>query len=138
MIEDIRKTLTKYWGYNDFLPSQERAMECASQGRDSIVVLPTGGGKSLCFQAPAVVMQGLTIVVSPLISLMKDQVDALTECGIPAARIDSSLLAHEQQAVFGAIGENKLKLLYLSPERLVSGGFLDLLKKTELSSIAVD
>ena len=93
MIEDIRKTLVKYWGYDDFLPSQERAMECASQGRDSIVVLPTGGGKSLCFQAPAVVMQGLTLVVSPLISLMKDQVDALTECGVPAARIDSSLAA---------------------------------------------
>ena len=138
MIEDIRKTLVKYWGYSDFLPSQKRAMECASQGRDSIVVLPTGGGKSLCFQAPAVVMQGLTLVVSPLISLMKDQVDALTECGVPAARFDSSLPAHEQQAVLGAIGENKLKLLYLSPERLVSGGFIDLLKKTELSFIAID
>ena len=138
MIEDIRKTLVKYWGYNDFLPSQKKAMECASQGRDSIVVLPTGGGKSLCFQAPAVVMQGLTLVVSPLISLMKDQVDALTECGVPAARIDSSLAAHEQQAVLGAIGENKLKLLYLSPERLLSDGFVDLLKKTELSFIAID
>ena len=138
MIEDIRKTLVKYWGFNDFLPSQERAMQCASQGRDSIVVLPTGGGKSLCFQAPAVVMQGLTLVVSPLISLMKDQVDALTECGVPAARIDSSLAAHEQQAVIGAIGDNKLKLLYLSPERLLSNGFVDLLKKTELSFIAID
>jgi len=138
MIEDIRKTLVKYWGYDDFLPSQERAMECASQGRDSIVVLPTGGGKSLCFQAPAVVMQGLTLVVSPLISLMKDQVDALTECGVPAARFDSSLAAHEQQAVLGAVGENKLKLLYLSPERLLSGDFIDLLKKTELSFIAID
>jgi ATP-dependent DNA helicase RecQ len=138
MIEDIRKTLVKYWGYNDFLPSQKEAMECASRGRDSIVVLPTGGGKSLCFQAPAVVMKGLTVVVSPLISLMKDQVDALTECGVPAARIDSSLAAHEQQAILGAIGQNKLKLLYLSPERLVSDGFLDLLKKTELSLIAID
>ena len=138
MIEDIRKTLVKYWGYHDFLPSQERAMECASSGRDSIVVLPTGGGKSLCFQAPAVVMDGLTLVVSPLISLMKDQVDALTECGVPAARLDSSLAAHEQQAVIGAIDENKLKLLYLSPERLLSGGFVDMLKKTDLSFIAID
>ena len=138
VIEDIRKTLVKYWGYDDFLPSQERAMQCASSGRDSIVVLPTGGGKSLCFQAPAVVMDGLTLVVSPLISLMKDQVDALTECGVPAARLDSSLTAHEQQAVMGAIDENKLKLLYLSPERLLSGGFVDLLQKTDLSFIAID
>ncbi len=138
MIEDIRKTLVKYWGYNDFLPSQKRAMECASQGRDSIVVLPTGGGKSLCFQAPAVVMQGLTLVVSPLISLMKDQVDALTECGVSAARIDSSLLAHEQQNVLEAISDKRLKLLYLSPERLLSNGFVDLLKKTDLSFIAID
>ena len=106
VIEDIRKTLARYWGYNDFLPSQEKAMECVSRGRDLIVVLPTGGGKSLCFQAPAVVMQGLTVVVSPLISLMKDQVDALTECGVPAARIDSSLLGHEQQAVFEAISND--------------------------------
>lgn len=138
MIESIQKVLARHWGYDDFLPSQKEAMECISRGRDSIVVLPTGGGKSLCFQAPAVVMKGLTVVVSPLISLMKDQVDALSECGVPAARIDSSLSAHEQQAVFEAIGDNKLKLLYLSPERLISGGFVELLKKTELSSIAID
>jgi len=138
MIEDIRRTLVKYWGYNDFLPLQKKAMQCASQGRDSVVVLPTGGGKSLCFQAPAVVMQGLTLVVSPLISLMKDQVDALTECGVAAARLDSSLATHEQHAVLSAVGESKLKLLYLSPERLLSDGFVDLLKKTELAFIAVD
>jgi len=136
--DDIKKTLLKYWGYKDFLPSQARAMECASQGRDLIVVLPTGGGKSLCFQAPATVMQGLTVVVSPLISLMKDQVDALTECGVSAARIDSSLLPHEQQNVLEAISDKRLKLLYLSPERLLSDGFVDLLKKTELSFIAID
>jgi ATP-dependent DNA helicase RecQ len=138
VIEDIRKTLVKYWGYNDFLPLQKRAMACVGRQRDSIVVLPTGGGKSLCFQAPAVTMQGLTVVVSPLISLMKDQVDGLKECGVPAARIDSSLLAHEQRAVFDAIHNKKLKLLYLSPERLVSDGFVELLKKTELSFIAID
>ena len=130
--------MIRYWGYNDFLPSQKRAMECASRGRDLVVVLPTGGGKSLCFQAPAVVMRGLTVVVSPLISLMKDQVDGLTECGVSAARIDSSLTSHEQRSVFEAIGDKKLKLLYLSPERLVSDGFVDLLQKTELSFIAID
>lgn len=138
MIEDIKKTLARYWGYNDFLPLQKKAMECISRGTDSIVVLPTGGGKSLCFQAPAVIMKGLTVVVSPLISLMKDQVDALRECGLPAARIDSSLSADEQQAVYGALHNKKLKLLYLSPERLVSDGFVEVLRSMKLSLIAID
>ena len=138
MIESIQKALVKYWGYNDFLPLQRRAMECVSHGRDSVVVLPTGGGKSLCFQAPAVVMEGLTVVVSPLISLMKDQVDALKESDVPAARIDSSLSADEQRAVLAAVRSHKLKLLYVSPERLVSDGFVELLRKTKLSFIAVD
>ncbi len=113
-------------------------MECVCSQRDSIVVLPTGGGKSLCYQAPAVVLPGLTIVVSPLISLMKDQVDALIECGVSAARIDSSLVAHEQQRVFEMLHNKQLKLLYLSPERLVSDGFVEVLKKAGLSFIAID
>ncbi len=138
MITNIQKALVKYWGYNEFLPLQKKAMECVCSQRDSIVVLPTGGGKSLCFQAPAVIMQGLTVVVSPLISLMKDQVDALKECGVAAARIDSSLLHHEQRAVFTAIHNRQLKLLYLSPERLLSDGFVELLRKTQLSLIAID
>ena len=138
MMENIQKALVRYWGYNDFLPLQKKAMECVCSQRDSIVVLPTGGGKSLCYQAPAVVLPGLTIVVSPLISLMKDQVDALIECGVSAARIDSSLSAHEQQRVFEALHNNQLKLLYLSPERLVSDGFVEVLKKTGLSFIAID
>lgn len=138
MIESIQKALVKYWGYNNFLPLQKRAMDCVSHGRDSVVVLPTGGGKSLCFQAPAVVMEGLTVVVSPLISLMKDQVDALRECDVPAARVDSSLLADEKRDVLAAIRSRKLKLLYVSPERLVTDDFIELLKKTKLSFIAVD
>jgi ATP-dependent DNA helicase RecQ len=138
MIENIREALVEYWGYNEFLPLQKRAMECVGGKRDSIVVLPTGGGKSLCYQAPAVVLPGLTVVVSPLISLMKDQVDALIECGVSAARIDSSLTGHEQQRVFESLHNQQLKLLYLSPERLVSDGFVEVLKKTGLSFIAVD
>jgi ATP-dependent DNA helicase RecQ len=138
MMEDIRKVLNKYWGYGSFLPLQKQAMECVGRGRDSIVVLPTGGGKSLCFQAPAVVLRGLTIVVSPLISLMKDQVDGLRECGVPAARIDSSLSAHQQQAVLTAVRDKRLKLLYLSPERLVSSDCVELLRKTDMSFVAVD
>jgi ATP-dependent DNA helicase RecQ len=138
MITNIQKALVRYWGYNDFLPLQKKAMECVGHGTDSIVVLPTGGGKSLCYQAPAVVLPGLTVVVSPLISLMKDQVDALIECGVSAARIDSSLEIHEQQRVFEALHNEQLKLLYLSPERLVSDGFVEVLKKTGLSFIAID
>jgi len=97
-----------------------------------------GGRKLLCYQAPAVVLPRLTVVVSPLISLMKDQVDALIECGVSAARIDSSLAAYEQQRIFEALHKKQLKLLYLSPERLVSDGFVDVLKKTGLSYIAID
>ena len=88
---DLAGTLKRNWGYETFRPLQEEAMRCVVDGRDSVVVLPTGGGKSLCFQAPAAAMPGTAIVVSPLISLMKDQVDSLNECGVPAARIDSSL-----------------------------------------------
>jgi len=138
MIESIQKALGKYWGFDGFLPLQKQAMECISRGTDSIVVLPTGGGKSLCFQAPAVIMPGLAVVVSPLISLMKDQVDTLSECGIPAGRIDSSLSFDKQKAVLAKIHNKKLKLLYLAPERLVSDGFLEVLRKVELSFIAID
>jgi len=138
MIEKIQKALVKYWGYDSFLPLQQEAMECISGGRDSIVVLPTGGGKSLCFQAPAVTQAGLAVVVSPLISLMKDQVDALSEYGVPAGRIDSSLSLEEQRSVFGKIQNRELKLLYLAPERLVSGSFIDVLRKVELSFVAID
>jgi len=138
MIENIKKSLAAYWGYNDFLPLQKEAMQCIARGRDSVVVLPTGGGKSLCFQAPAVTMPGLAVVVSPLISLMKDQVDALTECGVPAGRIDSSLSSEEQRAVFAGIHNEKLKLLYLAPERLVSDDFLQVLRKVKLSFVAID
>ena len=83
--------LRRYWGYDSFLPLQAEAMQSAMTDRDSVVVLPTGGGKSLCFQAPAVCRDGLALVVSPLISLMKDQVDALRACGVPAAAINSTL-----------------------------------------------
>ena len=138
MMKNIEKALQQYWGYDSFLPLQRQAMECIGQGKDSIVVLPTGGGKSLCFQAPAVVLPGLTIVVSPLIALMKDQVDGLLECGVAAARIDSSLSPDEQRNVISQIHKKTLKLLYVAPERLVSDGFLGVLRKTQLSFIAID
>lgn len=138
MIEQIRNNIKKYWGYQDFRPLQKQSMDAIANGQDVILILPTGGGKSLCFQAPAVSMDGLTIVVSPLISLMKDQVDGLIEYGISAARLDSSLDFTEQREVFQKISRNQLKMLYVSPERLVSNGFLDILKRTQLSFIAID
>jgi ATP-dependent DNA helicase RecQ len=138
VLHNIEKALKKYWGYDGFLPFQQEAMKCVVGGKDSVVVLPTGGGKSLCFQAPAVVMPGLTVVVSPLISLMKDQVDALCECGVSAARLDSSLSYGERSDVVQRIRNQTLKLLYLAPERLVSDGFTELLKDSELATIAID
>jgi len=102
------------------------------------VVLPTGGGKSLCFQAPATILPGLTLVVSPLLSLMKDQVDSLAESGVSAARLDSTMSAPERSGIFSQVREGKLKLLYVSPERLMSEGFLDFLKGGGVSSVAID
>jgi len=137
-MKEIEKALAHYWGYDSFLPLQRQAMECIHCGSDSIVVLPTGGGKSLCFQAPAVTMAGLAVVVSPLISLMKDQVDALTECGVSAMRIDSSMSVVERESVIAQVKEQSLKLLYLSPERLLSHSFIEVLKRIQLSFIAID
>ncbi len=116
-------------------------MEAVLHGRDSIVVLPTGGGKSLCFQAPAVVRPGVAVVVSPLISLMKDQVDTLVGNGVPAALLNSSLTASEKSNVVAGLRQDRYKLLYVSPERLVGDGsdsFLSLLSSLEVSFIAVD
>ncbi|HON91548.1 MAG TPA: DNA helicase RecQ [Sedimentisphaerales bacterium] len=138
MIERLSETIQKYWGYREFRPLQREAMEHLCNRRDVIVVLPTGGGKSLCFQVPALLSSGLALVVSPLISLMKDQVDALTECGVPAARIDSSLPPEEREKALGLIRRRELKLLYISPERLVSDSFIKFLQRLDLSFIAVD
>ncbi|RJP31427.1 MAG: DNA helicase RecQ [Candidatus Omnitrophota bacterium] len=138
MIENLKAVLKKYWGYEEFLPLQRPAMEAVVRGRDSIVVLPTGGGKSLCFQAPAVTTPGMAVVISPLISLMKDQVDALSECGVYAARLDSALPGKEREVVYQLIEHKVLKLLYISPERIFSDGFIDYLKKSQLSFVVVD
>ncbi len=138
MMDAITKALNQYWGYTTFLPLQAEAMACIAEGRDSVVVLPTGGGKSLCFQAPAVTLPGLAVVVSPLIALMKDQVDGLIQCGVLAGRLDSSQSASDQQAVMAAIGDGTLKLLYLSPERLLSNGFPEFLETLNISFFAID
>jgi len=130
--------LQKFWGYGEFLPLQEEAMQCVLAGEDTVVVLPTGGGKSLCFQAPAMCGEGLAIVVSPLISLMKDQVDALRNCGVPAAAIHSMVSASEKRRVVNDIHAGHLRLLYVAPERLLRERTIEFLKQVQVSFFAID
>ena len=137
----LQDALARYWGYTTFRPLQQEAMQAVLDGRDSLVVLPTGGGKSLCFQAPALVRPGLTVVVSPLISLMKDQVDALVGNGVAAGLYNSSLSSSEKSAVVAGLRAGRYSLLYVSPERLVgegSDGFLSLLASCGVDVVAVD
>ena len=134
----LTEVLRKYWGFDSFLPLQTEAMNCVLDGRDSVVVLPTGGGKSLCFQAPAMCLDGLAVVVSPLIALMKDQVDALRKCGVPAAFTNSTLSAQERWQVANDVRAGRTRLLYLAPERLLAAGTLDFLKTTQVTLIAID
>jgi len=130
--------LQTHWGYNEFRPLQREAIDAVMGRRDSVVVLPTGGGKSLCYQAPALLMEGLAIVVSPLISLMKDQVDSLTEIGIPAAAVYSGVTNVERIRIAEEIRSGKLKLLYVAPERLVSDRMLAFLREQRVSFVAID
>jgi ATP-dependent DNA helicase RecQ len=130
--------MRRHWGYAHFRPLQREAMTCSLERRDSLVILPTGGGKSLCFQVPALVQSGLAVVVSPLISLMKDQVDALHQCGVAAGRLDSSLTPDERSLVYSQLRAGELKLLYVSPERLTGEWFSNYLSQADVSFIAVD
>ncbi len=137
----LNDILERYWGYSSFRPLQREAMDAVMAGRDSLLVLPTGGGKSLCFQAPALACEGLAVVVSPLISLMKDQVDTLVGNGVAAACYNSSMPADLKSDVARGVQEGTYRLLYVAPERLVgdgSDGFLNLLSSRPISFIAVD
>jgi ATP-dependent DNA helicase RecQ len=137
-MEALFAILRRYWGYDSFRPLQAEAINAVVAGRDSVVVLPTGGGKSLCFQAPALHMPGMAVVVSPLISLMKDQVDTLVDCGVPAACVNSTLSPAERRDVADQVRSGRLKLLYLSPERLMTEQTLGFLQGASLSFIAID
>jgi ATP-dependent DNA helicase RecQ len=137
----LAEALERYWGYTSFRPLQREAMDAILSDRDSIVVMPTGGGKSLCFQAPAVVRDGLAVVVSPLISLMKDQVDTLVGNGVPAACYNSSLPSERKSSVLAGLREGRYRLLYVSPERLVGEGgsaFINLLAGCAVRFVAID
>ena len=130
--------LKHHFGYDAFRPLQREIVEAVLAGDDALALLPTGGGKSLCYQLPAVVGGGITLVVSPLIALMKDQVDALTANGIPATFLNSSLDPTEAGSRLAALDRGEYRLLYVAPERLVLSGFLDRLGRWDLARIAVD
>src|SRR5580692_11892784 len=130
--------LKQYFGFTSFRPLQEEIIRDTLAGRDVFALLPTGGGKSLCFQLPALVRPGLTVVVSPLIALMKDQVDALQASGVAATFLNSSLAAGESRARLRGLHQGEYRLLYAAPERLMLSGVLEDLKKWNVNLIAVD
>lgn len=136
---NIQSTLQHYFGYNEFRHNQQEIIENVLAKKDTVVLMPTGGGKSVCFQIPALLFDGVTIVVSPLIALMKDQVDALKLNGIPAAFLNSSQSSYEQMAIINQIQNKQLKLLYVAPERLLGqNNFLTYLKDINVSLFAID
>ena len=136
---DLMYTLLKqYFGYDSFRPYQEEIIQHVLEGRDSLVLMPTGGGKSLCYQLPALKFEGVTLVISPLISLMKDQVDGLKANGVEARYLNSSLSPKESEEIMEALRQGKIKILYVAPERFSVGAFQDFLKTLRMSLIAVD
>jgi len=136
--EKMKEILEKYYGYKSFRQGQEQVIETILNGRDELTIMSTGSGKSICYQVPALILEGLTIVISPLISLMKDQVDALRDMGIPCAYINSSLNTVEFNEVLNGIKENEFKILYIAPERLDSSEFHNIISRVNISQIAID
>lgn len=133
-----RQILHDVFGYHTFRTGQQAIIQAITQQRDAVIIMPTGSGKSLCYQIPALMMEGLTLVVSPLISLMKDQVDQLKACGVAAATLNSTLDREHQLAIFNACRSNKIKLLYISPERLMMNSFIQQLMTWKIAFVAID
>jgi ATP-dependent DNA helicase RecQ len=134
----IHRCLQENFAFSAFRPGQKAAIDCLLVGRSALAVFPTGGGKSLCYQLPALLLDGLTLVISPLIALMKDQVDALRQRGIMAARLDSSIGPAEAQAIYRQLADGSLKLLYIAPERLANERFLNRLQGRPIALLAID
>lgn len=130
--------LKHYFGYDSFRPGQEKLVDAILAGQDVLGIMPTGAGKSLCYQVPALLMSGITLVVSPLISLMKDQVGALNQAGVHAAYINSSLTDNQIAKALAFAKQGRYKIIYVAPERLETWGFLDFATHVEISMITVD
>ncbi len=132
------KVLKQYFGYDTFREGQEELVESILSGQDTFGIMPTGAGKSICFQVPALILKGITLVVSPLISLMKDQVEGLNQAGVHAAYLNSSLTAGQYQKALGYAKEGRYKIIYVAPERLVTEHFLDFALQADISMLVVD
>lgn len=137
-MSDKLSVLKDYFGHDSFRDGQEQIVDALLGGRDALCIMPTGAGKSMCYQIPALLFDGVTIVVSPLISLMKDQVGSLVQSGVPAAYINSSLSYPQFLRVLSNVEHGKYKIIYVAPERLLTDGFLDTCKKIKISMVAVD
>lgn len=138
MINRAREVLKEYYGYDSFRERQEEIITSILEGKDVVTIMPTGGGKSICYQVPALILDGLTIVISPLISLMKDQVDNIKNMGIKSAYINSTLSENEIKSILNDVIKNEVEILYVAPERLESTEFLNLITRVKISQIAVD
>ena len=136
--DQARELLSQHFGYDEFLPGQQDVIEHLLAGQSAAAVFPTGGGKSLCYQLPALALPGLTVVVSPLIALMKDQIDRLRKRGIAAARVDSSQSAEETAATMKQVRDGSLRLLYAAPERFNNERFRETIEHVQVSLFAVD
>lgn len=137
-MSDKLSVLKDYFGHDSFRDGQEQIVDALLDGRDALCIMPTGAGKSMCYQIPALLFDGVTIVVSPLISLMKNQVGSLVQSGVPAAYINSSLSYPQFLRVLSNVEHGKYKIIYVAPERLLTDGFLDTCKKIKISMVAVD
>ena len=137
-LDHARTALKKYFGYDNFRPGQEEIIQGVYDKRDTLVLMPTGGGKSMCFQIPAITMEGMAVVVSPLISLMKDQVEGLLANGVEAAFLNSSQTLDEQTIIENKIYHGEIKLLYVSPEKMLSPNFLPILRQGNVNLFAID
>ena len=135
---DLLTPLRRYWGYSTFRPLQERIVRSLLAGHDACVVMPTGGGKSLCYQLPAVVSEGTAVVISPLIALMQDQAAQLAQMGIPAAVLNSTLSEAEQAKVMSRARDGAYRLLYVSPERIARGDTMGWLQQVPVAFFAID
>ncbi len=130
--------LEKHFGFTAFRPGQQQVVERLLAGHSAVAVFPTGAGKSLCYQLPSLLLPGLTLVVSPLIALMKDQTDALAARGVPAERLDSTLDAQQYRSIMEQVRSGRLRLLYVSPERFNNERFREAMRQVRVSLIAID